>query len=421
MMLRSPLRLICPVLSLIALVNSYASAQARVETIIFDGDPSPVSFIPLGSADMKELAPDMNLLPGDLVFTSAQGTTVVFMCPPDGGSTFAIESPFRVQVSVPTEASCHLDLDAGSMDVLAEASTEITSGGVDAGSVTTQYAVRVAATEEGVVQEINVFDGEVFVRSEAGELEIGQGSSLTYGSGSSGPVVEANSAEDIKRSAAVYSAYDVDQALRAGADVGDWRELRARLEELHYEVLDEPDDETRRVELARVQLRYEARDQALYNLKRADVTTEDKLRQYDIDPGVFQRGLAPGATPGGGISDANRRFLEDRRLIDSEAVVSQIEAYEPARRTIDMDMRLIDAQKLTEAMEGLEHRVRTGEATSRDYFALSKIHLEQGDTQRSAAYADRALTMYRRDRKLSNVELAELRQILEKLRGAPPP
>ena len=404
-------------LALLLLFAAQASAQARVETIILGADASPVLFVPLGSMVEKELKPDMNLLPGDLVYTSAEGTTLVLRCPPEGGNTFAVESPFRVQVSVPREASCRFDVGAGSMDVLAEEPTEVTSGGVNAGSVTTQYAVRAIASEAGVSQEVNVFDGEVFVLTEGGSVGVRQGSSLTYEPELGETFVGANSDEDIRRSAAVYSAFDLDQAIRAGAEIGDPGELLVQLQGLHYEVLSEPDDEARRVELARVQLQYQATDQALYNLKRADVTTEDRLQQYNIDPSVFQSGFAPGSE----ITPTNQRFLQDRNLIDAESILRGIESYEPKFRTIDMDMKLIDASRLSEALEGLQYRSSAGQATSRDYFALSKIYLEQGDAQASARYGDRALAMFRRDRGLSKIEFGQLRRILARARAAPPP
>jgi tetratricopeptide (TPR) repeat protein len=205
--------------------------------------------------------------------------------------------------------------------------------------------------------------------------------------------------EEIQRSASIYSALDVAKAAMAGAQISDRTSVIDRFKTLHYEVLENPSDTAKRAELAKYQIQYRVNNEALYNLKRVDLTTEQSLKRYDIDPGTLQRGL----------TTANRDYYKAR--IRPEVLTPV------AVRTTDTDLELIAAGKLEEAVKSLLSRVESGYATSRDYYALSKAYLELKDVKRSMAYGERALRLNEEDRKLSETELREQRAILARIRG----
>ncbi len=168
---------------------------------------------------------------------------------------------------------------------------------------------------------------------------------------------------------------------------------------LHSEVLKNPADTAKRAELAKYQIQYKINNAALYNLKRVDLTNEQKLQRYDIDPGTLQRGL----------TKTNRDFYIARVRPDMLKAV--------AVSTTDTDLELIAAGKVDDAVKSLLARVEAGRATSRDYYALSRAYLELKEVKRSAAYGERALKLNEQDGKLSQTELRAQREILAKLRG----
>ncbi len=375
-----------------------AAAQARVEAL--DPDASSFRVERLGSFIAETADIGMELLPGDLLTSSASGTALELNCPAGSNNSYRLEGPFRVLIDAPREEVCHVNLMGGSVDVLSESGTSVTAGGVEMGSVSTQYAVRLEGSGAAVTPKLIVFDGKVAVSTVRGRtLELTQG--LAVPLNRAGPISrpQAVASEEFERSAAIYTTLNIAKASRAGAQIGDRSAVMTRLTTLHSAVLKNPADTAKRAELAKYQIQYQINNEALYNLKRVDLTNEQKLQRYDIDPGTLQRGL----------TKTNRDFYIARVRPDVTRAV--------AVPTTDTDLELIAAGKVDEALKSLLARVEAGNATSRDYFALSKAYFELKDVKRSAAYGERALKLNAEDRKLSEIEQREQRAILARIRG----
>ncbi len=387
--------MLAPLLCVTAAPTS-AAAQARIEAL--HPDASSFRVERLGSFIPEPADTGMELLPGDLLTGSASGTLLELNCPAGSNDSYRLDGPFRVLIDVPRDSVCHVNLLGGGVDVLAESGTSVTAGGVEMGSVSTQYAVRLEGSGAAVTPKLIVFDGEVLVSTMRGRpLTAGLAVPLNRTGRPSRPQPVAP--EEIQRSAAIYSTLDVAKATKAGAQISDRTAVMNQFTTLHAEVLKNPADTVKRAELAKYQIQYKINNAALYNLKRVDVTSEQKLQRYDIDPGTLQRGL----------TQANREFYIARVRPD---------IYKPvAVSTTDTDLELIAAGKMDEALKSLLARVEAGNATSRDYYALSKAYFELKDVKQSAAYGERALKLNAEDRKLSENEQREQREILARIRG----
>ncbi len=138
-----------------------AAAQARIEAL----HPDASSFRVERLASFIEEPADtgMDLLPGDLLTSSASETLLEMSCPAGSNNSFRLDGPFRVLIDAPRDTVCHVNLLGGGVDVLAETSTSVTAGGVEMGSVSTQYAVRLEGSGSAVTPKLIVFDGKVLV------------------------------------------------------------------------------------------------------------------------------------------------------------------------------------------------------------------------------------------------------------------
>lgn len=387
--------LLIPVV-LLGLAPAYATAQARIEAIL--PEDAAIDVHPLGSDSTVRAAVGLELMPGDLIGTGSDSVFVALRCGADNNTaSYLLTSPFRVLIDVPTTASCHVNMLSGLTEVVAEAPTETTAGGVTLGSTGTQYAVELRRSGAGLVFNCIVYDDTVRVLTRPG-LQAVAGTKLVWSSGA--VRLARNATEDLTRSASTYARFDLAAAVRQGVQVEDTAATVRQLTALHYEVLANPADTARRADLAREQLRYRVNEGAVYNLNRVNLGTEVDLRRYRIDGAVLREAQR----------DTARILRMDRRV--SPEMRSAAAAAVAAGATTEGDLRLIAAGRLDDAIANLQARVRAGTATSRDYYALARAYALRGAPTDVRASAGRALVLHANDGLLSAAELRELGELI---------
>ncbi len=386
-----------PICCLVGLLPASVAAQARVEAIL--PAAADVAVHRLGADRPEAAAVGMELEPGDLLVAEAEDVSVSLTCSaPEGTNTYLVDAPFRVLIDVPTTASCHVNLLSGLTEVVAEAPTETSAGGVTLGSTGTQYAVELRRRGNALVFNCYVYDESVRVLSNP-SVTAAAGQKLVW-SGLQSVTLHANTPRDLARSATTYARFDLAAATTRGAAVQDTAATLRALTALHMEVLAHPADTAKRVALAKEQIRYDMNDRAMYNLRRVNVRDEAQLRRYRIDPSVVT--ARPGLT--GAQVTAITRARPDMRVAT--------DAVAPAAPTTDGDLRLIATGRVDEAIAHLEARVASGYAHARDHYALAKAYALRGDDDQVRAHVSRALVLHGRGDALSAAELAELGALL---------
>jgi hypothetical protein len=381
-----------PLLSgLAGLLPATAMAQARVEAIIPEN--ARISVEPLGADGPALLTVGTELMPGDLVTSQGDSVSMKLACGEAGTVEYLVgPSPFRLLIDVPTVASCHVDLLLGSTEVKAEAPTETSAGGVTLGSLGTQYAVELRRERNTLILNCLVYDDTVRVLTWSG-MEAVAGNKLIWSAGTVD--VASNTRQDLTKSAATYARFDLATAEKEGMAIPDRNTTFLQLTTLHYEVLADPTSESKRVELAKEQLKYKVTDQAMFNLKRVELESDTALRRHQIDPGVIRRDTSVSRPMSARVTP------EIRRAAVAAAVA----------RPTERDLRLIEAGRLDDALENLNARVSDGTATSRDYYALARAWAER-DATRMRAYAGRALVLHATDDRLTAADLRVLGELI---------
>jgi hypothetical protein len=387
-----------PLLSaLLLLLPVPAASQARIESVI--PSEARITVARLGADGGVRPEVGMQLEPGDMLISSADSVFIELGCGEEGQTnTYIITSPFRVLIDVPTMASCHVNMLSGLTEVVAEAPTETTAGGVTLGSTGTQYAVELRRDGDALVLNCIAYDGTVRVLARP-DLTITGGAKLSW-YGERGVEQAPNTRQDVERSAATYARFDLATAQRQNVAIQDPAAALRQLSALHYQVLANPADTARRVALAKEQIRYLVSDRAVYNLNRVDIRDEAALRRYEIDPAVVRGArLRPGRDP------AELRV---------SGQVTRAGAVAAAAPTTDSDLRLIAAGRVDEAIANVEVRIRAGNANSRDHYALAKAYTAKGDAARTRSNAGRALVLHADDERLSAAELRELGELISR-------
>jgi hypothetical protein len=387
-----------PLLSaLLFLLPVPAASQARIESMI--PSESGITVARLGADGGVRPEVGMQLEPGDMLISSADSVFIELGCGEEGQTnTYMIASPFRVLIDVPTVASCHVNMLSGLTEVKAEAPTETTAGGVTLGSTGTQYAVELRRDGDALVLNCIAYDGTVRVLAQP-NLMIAGGAKLVW-YGERGVEQAPNTSQDLGRSAATYARFDLATARKQNVPIRDPAAALREFSELNYQALANPADTTRRVELAKEQIRYGLVDRAVYNLNRVDVRDEAALRRYEIDPAIVR-----GARPRPGRDTAELRV---------SGQVTRAGSVAAAAPTTDSDLRLIAAGRVDDAIANVEVRIRTGSANSRDHFALAKAYAAKGDAASTRSSAGRALILHADDERLSAAELRELGDLISR-------
>ncbi len=400
------------VTAILGLAAAAAGAQSVVTELV-PGD-AVVEVERLSFDEGEPLAVGDALDPGDLVESLAPGVLVELNCPPESSNFVTLEAPFRVLVDVAEGTACHIDLLAGSAEVLAEEPTEITSGGVQMTSVGTQYAVRLDRVDGAPEQQVLVFEGEVEVASAEGRKRIAKGQLQAYRSRQAVAAPRAIPTAELLRSASVYTNLDLAKAERAGVAVPDKLAAYRRLQALHVEVLEKPDDQPKRVELAQAQMLYQSNNRALYHLKKADVAEPEKAKAYQIDLSALRGGLTAKnrAYVDGAVAQQLGAQQSDQKLVlthQSTAVVRQAAA--------DRALQLLSKGEAKEAVDLVHGHLKEtgGRAGSRDYLVLALGYDKLGSAKRAVYYAKEALDLDGADGDLSDRERIALKRLLERL------
>lgn len=365
-------------------------AQAVVSALVSDSEPleSTTDVLLSRFADFSAapgLAVGTELAAGDMLSSVSGRTDVELTCGEETVLRFA--GGFRVLIDAPQTADCALDFLSGTLDVLTDRPTEVDTGLVTLGSEGTQYTVELTREGDDADRRVVVFDGRVRVRADDVDELVATGATwrLQRGAATWGRVDEA----DLERTAGRYARFDTARqvAVMPRAD----RELVAeQFRALHHAVLSRPDDSGKRADLAREQLKARQTPQALYHLKRGDLTTEEKLASHRIDRSVAEM---------------------MRRPLTSTRELYVVPVYPPTGSPPD-PFSLIEQRRYEEAIESLLERAREG-ASSRVYYGLAQAYLGlQGIASRRAqAYASRALDLQAVDRELSPEEVSHCRRI----------
>ena len=221
------------------------------------------------------------LEPGDLLASTSGEIDLALTCPE--GTVLRFSGSFRVLIDVPgSESDCALNFLSGTLDVLTDQPTEVNAGGVVLGSEGTQYSVVIVRGPRGAAQRCSVYDGRVAWSYSAGErrwLDGGMRLDLGPGRLEEGEI----RSDELARVATRYARFDVAGSLAAGQQHADPQAATASLARLHYKVLAEPRDTSRRVDLARAQIDMKVLDQANYNLERGGLRTQLERRRHQIE------------------------------------------------------------------------------------------------------------------------------------------
>lgn len=220
---------------------------------------------------------------GDLLSSPGGTVDVELSCGEE--TVLQFSGSFRVLIDDPDTTDCAVDLLSGTLDVVTDQPAEIDSGDVTLGSEGTEFAVTLSRGEEGPDHALTVFDGRVMVFAEGEEQPVEGGKTWRLAGKRVvwGEVGEAAAA----RAAAIHARLDVARSVAAGEEVADPKRAIEELENYHKAVLLEPADTETRVKLAKAQLAYKQDLKAAYHLKRADVTTEEKLETWKLDKRVL--------------------------------------------------------------------------------------------------------------------------------------
>ena len=403
----------------VELTASAAVAQAKIEHIIGPQAGAMVQLV--GVSEAVPASVDSVLQPGDMLRTDST-TKVELRCTTPGAPIYRVAGGFRGYIDVPVNNRCTVGIAEGHADVIAEDTTSTIGGTIALASKGTQYSVDVTPEGRTFACDVAVYEGEVFTRSGSGTAA--QGSTLQWASGPGVPDVATVRDAQIQRSAALYASFDVAAARTAGTAPADTAAAYRQLKALHYEVLAHPADTATRVRLAKRQMAYKVDQQAAYNLKRANVTTDSALERYQIDPRTVrnsrvlsrevyrtssaevQPNRATAAAASQAVPDttsaANRTEIRRYRATTATASVTP---------TTDSDLQLIADGKIDEAIRNLEARLATPAATSRDHYALAKAY-DGRDAAKVRAHAGQALRLQAADGKLSDAELRQVREFL---------
>ncbi len=404
-------------------------AQARIDLII--PARGGVTAQRAGALRAERGVVGTTFQPGDLL-TALDASKLELRCTTTGATLYRFAGPFRVLVDVPVNGRCQMTVLAGHADILAEEPTHTTGGTIPLASKGTQYSVDVTRVGTGFACTAVVFEGELIATA------TGRAATAGIALSWNGPEMVTARATDqqIARSAGIYASFDLATA-QAATTARDSTGSLSRLTALHYAVLSHPTDTAKRVELAKVQMAYKIDEQAAYNLKRANVTNDAAFVRYKIDPEVVRQNKT--------LNDRVIRRVPPTAAastIDAAATATPASATASGRASIGATYggaASIGAASATAATSAgastaaasTQARSRTREAaattpatvaaatvtpplTSHDYFVLAKA-ADGRDAAQAARNATLALSTHVTDKKLSDAELKDLRELLGRL------
>lgn len=253
----------------LGLAGASAAADVTVATMTrglekLQGDRS-VILVRLGDLRGKPAETGNTLDVGDEIRCAADDITIELIC--GDLASLQFNAPFRVIVRRPNDgdSDCAFDLLSGGVEVVTEEPTEITAGETTLGSKSTRYGMSVGRRDDKPETVVSVYEGEVNVGRATGVPQaVGSGRKLITGVDK--PTVVPLEERDFVRAAQVFARIDF-----AKGAVSPESADRAYVElQKHYaQALRAPTDARAHLDLARVQLKYELPQGALYSLNRA--------------------------------------------------------------------------------------------------------------------------------------------------------
>lgn len=395
------------------LVGEWALGQAVIVDLIENGESvTETANVRLERFADFQPAPkvslNMQLDDGDLLSNAGSRTMVELECPAGSNTTFKLTGQFRVIIAGPETNDCHLDLMSGRLDVLADTSTQVNSGGVVLGTEGTQYSLSLSRTEDGPVRAVEVYEGRVRVDGVGEPVRLKALEALFVRPETSSARTVKASDRALRKTAALYSRFDVSKAIRRGTAKEKAPEAARQFSKLHYEVLTQPTNPESRVNLAKTQTDYKLNNAAVYNLRKAKVVTQGDFDRYKIDATKLKEGL----------NQKNGAYIQSKlpqisvtpgsKGTIGGAYVSPYALTGSSQQVTDYSLQLISKGDYKTAIAELKKKLETGKATSRDYYALSQAYAELNDGKRSAEFAERAKKMSQTDRELSQRELSTI-------------
>lgn len=279
--------------------DARGTAQVRVRSLSIGEDPvvetSEVFYFPFADAGgERKVVVGLALEAGDLLSGRSGDAVAGLDC---GGSTAVLSGEFRVLIKGAEGESCVLDLLSGSLDVLADAPTEINVGGVVLGTEGTAYSVWPTRIDTEPRTYLCVYDGNVSVRNARGPTSINsvdQGMGVLLWRQEAKTLPPRAFERQSEQSAQAYAREALARyAQGEGRDdpMPPARDAYEQLYELYRAVLRDAEAPEPRVELAKALIRYGEAGKAAYQLRQAGVVDEESLERHRIDPRVLRRRL----------------------------------------------------------------------------------------------------------------------------------
>ena len=362
-----------------------------------------------------DAAVDMELQPYDEIECFSGKAIVELKSGPE--NTLIASGQFRIAVRPPDGRAFSLFILMGDADMQARYPSLMCTPEACMGPLRTEYSIRARRTEQGISREYTVFDGEVKVGSAGPERMISAGEKLVT-KATEPSQQQKLQFEDFNRPAILYANTDLTKAIASGAEV-DRSALFDNLRRLHTEVLIDPRNSTKRVNLALAQVVNGSSSSAVYQLTKAE--------EYSTG-GDTKQLLTIATLKGAALSEIGRdqeaqeQFRKALQIDPAALQESTLKNYKLKPKTIelikqhnsvvagpreqqDLLMKLIDEKRYPEAIDGFSKRVRMANANSRDYYGLAVAYSNSGDSVSSAKYANNAIQFSLRDRALSTSEL----------------
>lgn len=319
------------VLIVISVISPDASAKVTVNVIEknhrgFKETTEIKCLLQGGTIEEPKVSKGMELNIGDELSCMSQGLAIQLKCGINSFVTF--KSPFRVIIiPAPDEKHCALMLTMGSAEVSANDPTIVLCGGMILGTKGTQYSVAALRTDNLPVQQVAAYESDVFLRTSklsATAVSRGPGADLFLRTSKSGAttvraghkVVVGRSSKfevkpidrnDIEQSADVYARIDLAVAdVFANGNLTNRDNIYMRLRNFHGEVLSDPTNVEKRLNLSAEQINNEVLEQAIANLNQATKYSkaDDNVQKSKI---AFLMGIAYISL---GQTDEGRQRLE---------------------------------------------------------------------------------------------------------------
>jgi hypothetical protein len=194
----------------------------------------------------------MALQVGDRLVSNSKTLTVRLNC---GAGEFTVTAPFRLTLISKPGNSCYVNYQSvgGQMNVIDSGVTGVVTGAARMVSGGTIYGIKSTRVgKRGLKWEWIVYDGKVMVQTGVTAKTVEKDQKLVA-TGRAAPSIQRVAPEDIRQAAAAYARIDVSQANISNPQ--EREKAFVRLQALHQDVLAEPDNQRKRINLLNEQNR----------------------------------------------------------------------------------------------------------------------------------------------------------------------